>query len=322
MSEGRDTAAIREIVEAFGDGGGRVLDVHSDRDHHRSVVTLVADDDSRLVESLLAGIARAAELVDLGAHDGIHPRVGAADVVPVVPLDAQDVGRAVAMAHAVGRRIGDELGLPVLLYGLVGEGRRPAFYRRGGVGALQQRIDDGELSPAYGPTRLDPRAGAVLVGAREPLVAFNLVLDSADVDTARAIAMAVRASGGGLPGVQAIGLVLADGSVQVSTNVIDLEVAAVHELVARVRQEAALRGVGVRESELVGLVPARVVIDAAHAAGLTETTGEDGLPTTAALAAAAIALALPDLAADRVLEWQLAHGGVSLTSAPLDLERS
>ncbi|HUF01928.1 MAG TPA: glutamate formimidoyltransferase [Gaiellaceae bacterium] len=265
VSEGREPGAIRAIGKAFA-AGVELLDVHSDGDHHRSVYTLAGADD-RLVESLLAGTARALELVDLRRHDGVHPRVGVVDVAPVVPLEPGDMEAAKAAALELATRIGRELGIPVFLYGEAGGGRRPAFYRRGGLEGLARRVESGDLEPAAGPRQIDPRSGAVLVGARFPLVAYNVELRTQDVDAARAIAAAVRESSGGMPGVQAIGLRLPRaGRVQVSMNVVDLEQSALHEVVERVRREAAARGIEITGGELVGLVPARV-LDEAEAAG-------------------------------------------------------
>ena len=267
VSEGRDPSVVEVIGAAFSTSA-RLLDTHSDAEHHRSVFTLVGDDDP-LVESLLTGIATTVELVDLREHFGIHPRVGAADVVPLVPLSSEDMERAAAAALVLARRIGDELELPVFLYGEVGSGRRPAFFRRGGLDALRRRVGAEELVPDAGPRELDPRSGVVLVGARHALVAYNLALGTGDVEVADAIARAVRESSGGMPGVQAIGLLLPEsGRVQVSTNVIDLDEAPLHELVERVRSEARARGVEVVDGELVGLVPERV-LRAAGAAGVT-----------------------------------------------------
>ncbi len=254
VSEGRDPTVIAAIGRAFGEHG-RVLDVHSDADHHRSVFSIVAD-QSDLAETLLAGIARAVELVDLRSHDGIHPRVGAADVVPIVPLRAGEMTLAKDVALEVGRRVGDEIGLPVFLYGAIGEGRRPAFFRRGGTAELQRRIDTGEVQPAFGPAQLDPRAGAVLVGARPLLIAFNIELQTGGLADAQAIATALRESSGGIRGVQALGLLLPEsGHVQVSVNVIDVEAAPLVAVVERVRELAAARGVDLGRSELVGLLP-------------------------------------------------------------------
>jgi glutamate formiminotransferase len=264
VSEGRAADVVDEIGRAFA-SHARLLDVHSDPDHHRSVYTIVGSDgDDALVDSLLAGIARAAELIDLRRHDGVHPRVGATDVVPLVPLARGDMERARAAARRLAERVGDELGLPVLLYGETGLGRRPAFYRRGGPEELARRIRDGEVVPDFGPGELSETAGAVIVGARAPLVAFNIVLDTDDVEVAAAVASAVRESSGGLPGVQALGLRLATtGRAQVSMNLIDLERAALHDVVARVEDEARGRGAAIETVELVGLLPAGTVVSAA-----------------------------------------------------------
>lgn len=272
VSEGRDSAVIEEIGAAFA-GGVALLGSHVDPDHDRSVFVLVGADDA-LVDALVSGVAAAARLIDLRVHAGVHPRVGAADVVPLVPLEPDAMPRAAAAARAAAARIGSELGLPVFLYGEVGEGRRPVFYRRGGLEELIRRVEARELVPAEGPHMIDPRTGAVLVGARAPLIAYNLELSTSDVTVANAIAAAVRASGGGMPGVQAIGLLLAStGAAQVSMNVIDVDAAPLHEVVERVRAEARDRGVEVRAGELVGLVPERVV-RAAESAGM-ELPGVD-----------------------------------------------
>ncbi len=266
VSEGRDTAVIAAIGDAFATSA-LLLDVHSDPDHHRSVFTLAGEPDA-LVESLLAGIATASERVDLREHVGVHPRVGAADVVPFVPLEPDGMEAAARAARTLAQRIGRELGLPVFLYGEVGAGRRPAFFRRGGLDELRRRVEAGELAPDAGPRRIDPRSGAVLVGARHVLVAYNLDLATRDVSAAMAIAVAVRESSGGMPGLQAIGLQLSGSNrLQVSMNVVDLELAPVHEVVETVRREARMRGIEVVSGELVGLVPERV-LQAAVAAGV------------------------------------------------------
>ena len=255
VSEGRDAAVVEAVGAAFS-AHTRLLDVHADADHHRSVFTLVGGDDV-LVDALVAGVACARERIDLRRHEGAHPRIGAADVVPVVPLRPAQMEQAKAVALRVAERIGTELGLPVFLYGELAEGRGPAFFRRGGTEELQLRIDAGEIRPDFGPARLDPAAGGVIVGARRPLIAFNVNLRSTDIEAARAIARLVRESGGGFPGVRALGLALPRaGAVQVSMNVEDWEAAPLHEIVARIEAEAAALGVEVAGSELVGLMPA------------------------------------------------------------------
>jgi glutamate formiminotransferase len=261
FSEGRERATIDALGAALG-GRARLLDVHADEDHNRSVFTLVGSEEE-LTESLLAGIACAQERIDLRRHKGAHPRIGAADVVPFVPLAAGDLQRASAAARVVAERVAGELGLPVFLYGELAAGRGPAFFRRGGPEELQRRIDAGELEPDFGPRRLDERAGGVLVGARRPLIAFNVNLRGS-VEAARGIAEAVRERGGGFPGVRALGLELPRaGLVQVSMNVEDYEAAALHEIVERIDAEAAARGAEVVGSELVGLMPAGAAVAAA-----------------------------------------------------------
>ena len=244
-------------------GPAELLDVHSDPDHNRSVFTLVGDEDA-LVAALLAGVACARERIDLRNHEGAHPRIGAADVVPVVAIDPADRERAQACALVVAGRIGAELQLPVFLYGDSAPGRGPAFFRSGGPDELQRRIDSGDVSPDYGPARLDERAGGVIVGARRPLIAFNVNLATDDVDAARAIARVVRERNGGFPGVRALGLALPRaGHAQVSMNVEDYEAAALHDIVARVEEEAQARGIAVIGAELVGLMPAGAAAAAA-----------------------------------------------------------
>ncbi|MDP9303839.1 MAG: glutamate formimidoyltransferase [Actinomycetota bacterium] len=264
FSEGRDAGTIEALRSALATHAD-VLDVHSDADHNRSVFTVVGDDTS-LVEALLAGVACARDRIDLRSHEGAHPRIGAADVVPIVALEPTDHERARDCALQLADRIGAELGLPVFLYGESAAARGPAFYRQGGPEELQRRIDAGDLRPDYGPARLDERAGGVIVGARRPLIAFNVNLATDDVEIARAIASVVREKGGGFPGVRALGLFLPRaGHAQVSMNVEDYEAASLHEIVRRVDEEARARGVDVAGAELVGLMPAGAAAAAAGA---------------------------------------------------------
>jgi len=263
FSEGRDHAVLAELEESLS-RPARLLDVHTDWDHHRSVFTLVGS-GPELVETLLGGIARAAERIDLRRHEGAHPRIGAADVVPLVPLRPEHEPAAREAALALGERVGAELGLPVFFYARLAEdGREPAFFRRGGLDELQRRLDAGELAPDRGPAKLHPSAGGVLIGVRRPLIAFNVNLREASVDTAREIARLVRERDGGFPGVRALGLDLPKaGLVQVSMNVTDWEAAALHEIVSRIAAEAEARGAEVAGSELVGLMPAGAAVEAA-----------------------------------------------------------
>ncbi|HEX5448788.1 MAG TPA: hypothetical protein VFW85_01875, partial [Gaiellaceae bacterium] len=233
------------------------------------VFTLVGE-ETQLVDALLAGIAVAKERIDLRRHQGAHPRIGAADVVPVVPIVPADMPRAQACATSLGERIGSELGLPVFVYDPPARG--PAFYRRGD---LAERLASAELVPDFGPAELHATAGGVILGARRPLIAFNVNLRG-DVAAAREIAAVVRERGGGFPGVRALGLELPSrGLVQVSMNVEDWEAAALHDIVDRIRSEAEARGLTVVGSELVGLMPAGAAATAAGA-----MLGIDGFDTS------------------------------------------
>jgi glutamate formiminotransferase len=259
FSEGRDRATVDAIGAALG-RHARLLDVHADADHNRSVFTLTGSEDE-LADALLAGIAVAIERIDLGRHEGAHPRIGAADVVPLVPIVPEDFARAEAAAQTLGARIGAELGLPVFVYAPPDRG--PAFYRRGGTAGLERRLADDELRPSFGPGKLHSTAGAVILGARRPLIAFNVNLRGTPA-IAGEIASVVRERGGGFPGVRALGLDLPRaGVVQVSMNVEDWEAAALHEIVARIDAEATARGAEVVGAELVGLMPAGAAAAAA-----------------------------------------------------------
>jgi glutamate formiminotransferase / 5-formyltetrahydrofolate cyclo-ligase len=251
VSEGRDPDVLAAIADAFAAGGARVLDLHTDPDHHRAVFTLAAEPGA-LHAALEAGARTAIERIDLSRHEGLHPHVGAIDVVPVVYRTAHERGAATADALVVGDALG-QLGLPVFLYGALAGGRTRAELRRGGPEALARRMADG-LRPDFGPPTLHPTAGATLVAARPPLVAFNLELaPPATEEDARRIAAAVREGGAeGLPGLRAIGLSLParDGVAQVSCNVEDHEALALATLLVAVERHAA-----VAEAELVGLAP-------------------------------------------------------------------
>ena len=249
VSEGRDRTAIDAIANAF---DGRLLDVHFDTDHHRSVFTL-AGEPGELVHSVANGATEAIRQVDLNAHRGIHPRVGAIDVAPIVYLDPADRGAACAEALVLGDLLGEELELPVFLYGELAQGRTRAELRKGGPDTLAKRIEAGELKPDFGPHQLHPTAGAVLVAARPPLVAFNVELaPPATLEDARSIAARIREGGPeGLESVRAIGLWLAARDVpQVSTNVEDHRATPLANVV-----EAIARHATPSQAELVGLAP-------------------------------------------------------------------
>lgn len=263
FSEGRDPETIAALAAALG-SRARLLDVHSDPDHNRSVFTL-AGSEQELVASLIAGVAVAIECIDLSRHDGVHPCVGVADVLPLVALGPQDLERAGQAALAVGERIGAELELPVFLYGELAGGRRLAKLRRGGASELARRLESAELEPDFGPARLDLQRGAVLVGARLPLIAFNVNLRGS-LAAAMEIAAVVRESGGGFAGVRALGLELpAAGLVQVSMNIEDWRESGPGEIVARIERETAKRGAEVAGCELVGLIPAGAAAEAERA---------------------------------------------------------
>jgi glutamate formiminotransferase len=263
FSEGRDRLTIEAIGEALA-AYGRVLDVHSDADHNRSVYTLVGSEEE-LVAALLGAIETACERIDLRRQEGAHPRIGAADVVPIVAIREEDADRARTTALELGRRVGEELELPVFLYGDLAPDLGPAFFRRGGPAELQRRMDAGELTPDFGPAQLDDRAGGVLIGSRPPLIAFNVNLAGDDLEGAREVARAVRERDGGFPGVRALGLLLPQaGHVQVSLNVEDWQAAPLHEVVAAVEREASARGLEVTGAELVGMLPAGAAVAAAR----------------------------------------------------------
>ena len=251
LSEGRDAGKVEALATGF--APARVLDVHSDPDHNRSVFWLAAE-QGELARALASGAATASDLIELRTHEGVHPHVGALDVAPVVYLDEAQCGAATAEALTAAALIG-ELGIPVFLYGDLATDpahAERADIRRGGPLGLARRIESRELVPDYGPPALHPSAGATLVTARPPLIAFNVELDSADVELAAAIAADLRESGGGLAGVRAIGLMLRSrGRAQVSMNVHDHRAAPLAEIVARIRERAPIA-----EAELVGLAPA------------------------------------------------------------------
>jgi glutamate formiminotransferase len=278
VSEGRDRTAIDAIGAAF--TPARLLDTHSDPDHGRSVFTLAAP-QGELARALVNGTREAIARIDLTTHSGDHPHVGAIDVVPVVYLDEARRGAACAEALTAAALIGDELGLPVFLYGELAGGRERAEIRRGGVHGLIER----GLAPDFGPNAIDPRKGAVLVAARPPLIAFNIDLASDDVALAKQIAAEIRESAdGGLPGVRAIGLQLPNRRcAQVSTNVHDYTAAPLSEIVERVERRAPVKGL-----ELVGLAPQAALegldhsgfrsIENALGSGQADVTDEEEAP--------------------------------------------
>jgi glutamate formiminotransferase / 5-formyltetrahydrofolate cyclo-ligase len=260
FSEGRDEATIAAIAAELARGAA-VLDLHSDPVHNRSVVTLSAP-RGELAGALETGARACVERIDLTRHEGAHPRIGALDVCPVVFLDAADREQARAEALVAAEAIA-ALGVPVFLYGELARepGREErAYFRRGGPTELARRMSAGELLPDLGPARANPTAGATLVTARAPLAAFNLLLDTSDVEVAGAVAAGLRESGGGLPGVRAIGIDL-DGIAQVSINVHDPVAIPLAAVIERVRELAARRAARPVSGEVIGLLPEAAIRD-------------------------------------------------------------
>jgi glutamate formiminotransferase len=266
FSEGREPAVQEALRGALlSVPGVRVLDWHADPDHNRSVATCVGP-SAPLCAALFAALAEAALRIDLRRHQGVHPRLGAADVVPFVPLRPADMPECVAAARTLAQRVGRELGIPVFLYGeaaLLPERRLLPAVRRGGFEGLRESIEsDPARAPDAGPRRLHASAGAVAIGARTVLIAFNVNLESDDLSLARSIARSIRESSGGLPGIRALGLALSSrGIVQVSINVCAPERTGLVQVFQACERLARERGVAVRESELVGLCP-RSALDA------------------------------------------------------------
>lgn len=261
VSEGRDAAHIDVLARAFA-GGVTLLDRHSDPDHNRTVFTL-AGEPHALTAALARGAMETLGSIDMNEHEGVHPAIGALDVCPIVWVDPADRDLARATADELAAAIGN-LGVPVFLYGELAEGParvERAYFRNGGLAELWLRMEAGELQPDRGPTQPHRTAGGTLITARPPLGAFNVELDSEDLELARAVAAGLRESGGGLPGVRAIGLQLSSGRVQISTNVHDPLTISLGAVVEAVRSLAAPLGARPVEAELIGLIPAAALRD-------------------------------------------------------------
>lgn len=266
FSEGRRIEVVDAIAAAIGAVHGvAILDRHSDADHNRSVITFVGTPEA-VLEAAFAGIQKASELIDMDSQHGEHPRIGAADVVPFVPLEGVTIADCVALAQKLGERVGGELQIPVYLYeaaATCSERQNLANVRLGQYEGLKEAIlHDPERAPDFGPSRLG-KAGAVAIGARVPLIAFNVYLTTDDIEIAKKIALAVRHSGGGLAYVKALGM-LVKGRAQVSMNLTDYTRTPIHQAVELIRREAARYGVAVHHSELVGLIPQAALFDAAR----------------------------------------------------------
>ncbi len=260
VSEGRDFERLDRLQDGLGNEV-LLLDRHTDIDHNRAVFTVAGSPGD--LETALAGLAGAARDIDMPEWQGLHPAIGALDVCPVVWIDPLEREEAEASALKVAERIGD-FGIPVFLYGdlAADEPRRQrAFFREGGLDQLWHRMTSGDLVSDFGPDRPHPHAGGCLVTARPPLAAFNIELDTDDVEVARAVAAEVRETGGGLRGLRAIGLMLSTGRAQVSMNIEDPVSLPLAEVVAEVSTRAAGSGARVIEAELIGLVPEAAMVD-------------------------------------------------------------
>ena len=266
FSEGRRKPVVDEIVAAMSIQGVKVLDREMDADHNRSVITL-AGEPNAVEQAAFQGIAAAARLIDMDAHHGEHPRVGATDVVPFVPVRGVSMEECVAMARRLGERVGRELDLPVYLYERAAarpERRDLAYIRRGEYESLKREIaTDPDRAPDFGPSRIG-RAGATVIGARTYLIAYNVNLATSDLKIAKEIAAAIREKNGGLPAVKAKGFLLREKNIaQVSMNLTDYARTGILAAFNAVQAEAAKRGVQVLESELIGLAPLEALVQVA-----------------------------------------------------------
>lgn len=268
FSEGRKPEVVASIAEAIEASKGIVLDRHIDTDHNRSVITFVAEPND-VVNAAVAAVVRAAELIDLSLHKGEHPRVGATDVLPFVPISGVTIEDCVGLSHETGKRIASELNIPVFFYeyaAIKQERRNLETVRRGGLRGLRERMATDELwHPDAGPMHLHPTAGACVVGVRKFLIAYNINLKTHDIEIARSIATTVRASGGGLPFLKAIGIDLHSRNVaQVSMNLIDFEQTSIKQAFEAVKRESEKYGVEILGSEIVGLVPQAAIDESAE----------------------------------------------------------
>jgi len=305
LSEGREMETIDRAADAVRTTPGALfLDRTSDPDHHRSVLTFAGPAEA-VVAAMDAVLAVAVERIDMRRHQGAHPRIGAVDVVPFVPLGTTTMADCVALARTFGARAAERFGIPVFLYAEAATrpGRRIlAEIRRPQVEGLPGFLASPDGIPDFGPRRAHPTAGALVTGARPFLVAWNIDLESDDVALAKRIARAVRERDGGLPRVQALGLQLPElGCAQVSMNLLDTAVTPIHRVWERVGALAAEAGVRVHSSELIGLIPQAALLAAADAAGT-----DPGLPLERRVSAGAAAVGIRDFRPDRVLEIRLA----------------
>ncbi len=264
FSEARRPQVVQAIITAIESAGVTVLDHHSDTDHNRSVITYVGEPKA-VEEAAFRGIQKAAELIDLNQHSGTHPRIGATDVVPFVPISGVTMEDCIEMARRLGERVGRELNIPVYLYEAAAttpERVNLENIRRGQYEGLKAEIETHpERKPDFGPAKLGP-AGATVIGARQPLIAYNVYLNTPDVAVAKAIAKKIRASSGGMLSVKALGM-LVNGLAQVSMNLTNYHQTSVAKVVEAIRQEAKQVNINIHHSELVGLIPEEALMDAA-----------------------------------------------------------
>ena len=286
FSEGRRPEVVEEIVRAISQiDGVSVLDHSRDATHNRSVVTFAGNAEP-VVRAATAGVGRALELIDMEQHTGAHPRIGAVDVIPFVPLGTTRIEECVDLARRFGEQIATRFEIPVYLYGeaaLRPERRRLARVRRGQYEALREEIaTNSDRAPDFGPARLHPRGGAVAVGARKPLIAFNINLATDDLALAIKIAIAIRESSGGMPAVQAMGVLLENPGhapmAQVSTNLVDWERTGIATVVREVRRLAREAGTDIDHCELIGLAPTGALLEvAADTLGLANFSPDQAL---------------------------------------------
>ena len=267
-SEGRNVETIHALADAIKTVRGvSLLDQHVDVDHHRCVFTFVGSPDA-VGKAAFALVNVAANLIDVNQHEGQHPRIGATDVLPFIPLNGATMNQCVDLAKRVGARVGHELEIPVFLYEEAcdqSHRKRLEAIRRGGLPGLASRMkSDAAWAPDFGPAHLHPTAGAIVIGARHPLIAYNILLNTSDLAIAQDIAKTIRTSGGGLPSVKALGMELkTKGLAQVSMNLTNFRETPLHVVFEAVKREAEKRGVSIVSSELVGLVPQEAVDQAA-----------------------------------------------------------
>ncbi len=269
FSEGRNQAVLDAILKVINDSGCKVLDASSDQSHNRSVVTFIGTPEAAEKGAFNAA-RKACELIDMEKHHGEHPRIGATDVIPFVPIQGVTMEDCVEMAKRVGKKIGDELAIPVYLYAKAAakaERVRLPDVRKGQYEGLKESIKtDPERKPDFGPSELHPKAGATAVGARPPLIAYNVNLNTTDVKIARTIARHIRESSGGLPHVQAKGITMEDtGLAQVTMNLLDYKTTPIELVTSKLEEEAAKKGVEIVNSEIIGLIPLDALLDVALA---------------------------------------------------------